>query len=263
MGTMKRVLVVAVLTALTTAPTAAPAQATSVPTGDTTSADPLAPAREQVAARNLDSAAALIRRVAEAPTQSVATRVEAWVLLGLVDFYRSGDSATAFAFRQALALDPGFQVTLSNVDPAVERILAAERAALAGVVPPPRIDPAGEPVHDCLAKCPEGVRPPQFAFFPQIEFTNASVGLNDRRSRTFLTLHAVIGADGIIEPETIIVASGTARGTETEVRRGLIQARFTPGRKDGVRCRTRVTLRFDFEAEGTSWVKYSYRVQAR
>ena len=237
---MKLVLVVAVLTALTTAPTAAPAQATSVPTGDTTSADPLAPAREQVAAHNLDSAAALIRRVAEAPSQGAATRVRAWVLLGVVDFYRSGDSATAFAFRQALALDPGVEVRLNDVDPAIGRIFAAERAALPGVVPPPRIDPAGEPVHDCLAKCPEGVRPPQFAFFPQIEFTN-----------------------GIIEPETIIVSGGTARGTETEVRRGLIQARFTPGRKDGVRCRTRVTLRFDFEAEGTSWVRYSYRVQAR
>jgi hypothetical protein len=263
MGMMKLTLVVAMVTGLAAAPTRGAAQSTPVQSGDTTAADPLAPAREQVAARNLDSAAALIRRVAEAPSQSVATRVEAWVLLGVVDFYRSGDSATAFAFRQALALDPAFEATLNNVDPAVERILAAERAALPGVVPPPRIDPAAEPVHDCLGKCPEGVTPPQFAFFPQIEFANASVGLSDRRSRTFLTLHAVVGADGIIEPETIMVASGTARGTETEVRRGLIQARFTPGRKDGVRCRTRVTLRFDFEAEGTSWVKYTYRVQSR
>jgi hypothetical protein len=81
--------------------------------------------------------------------------------------------------------------------------------------------------------------------------------------RTFLTLHVIVGADGIIEPESMIIASGTAPGAEAEVRRALIQARFTPGRKDGVPCRTRVRLRFDFEAEGTSWVKYTYRVQAR
>jgi hypothetical protein len=261
MGTMKRALVVAMLTALAAAPTTAAAQSPPVQSGDTTAADPLAPAREQVAARNLDSAAALIRRVAEAPSQSVATRIEAWVLLGVVDFYRSGDSATAFAFRQALVLDPGFQVTLNNVDPAVERILATERAALSTTVRPPPPEPAG--VQECVGRCPEGVRPPQFSFFPHVQILEASVGVHDTRMRTFLTFRVIVGADGIIEPESIIIASGTAPGAELEVRRALVQSRFTPGRKDGVPCRTRVTLRFDFEAEGTTWVKYTYRVQSR
>jgi hypothetical protein len=60
-----------------------------------------------------------------------------------------------------------------------------------------------------------------------------------------------------------VVASGTARGAEQEMRRGLTQARFAPARADGVRVRARVTLRFNFEAEGTSWVKYTYQVTAR
>jgi hypothetical protein len=261
MGTMKRVLVMAVLTALAAAPIAAAAQATPVRSGDTTALDPLALAREQIAARNLDSAAALIRRVAEAPSQGTSARLEAWVLLGVVEFYRAGDSATASAFRQALALDPGFQVTLSDVDPAIPRILAAERAAL----PPPvqRLPREVAEVKDCVGKCPEGVRPPQFSFFPHMQILEASVGVYDTRMRTFMTFHVVVGADGIVEPESIITAAGTAPGAEAEVRRGLIQARFTPGRADGVPCRTRVTLRFDFEAEGTSWVKYTFRVQAR
>jgi hypothetical protein len=256
MGTMKLVLVV-VLTALA----AAPAQGTPVQSSDTTSADLLAPAREQVAARNLDSAAVLIRRVAEDPSQSAATRVRAWVLLGVVDFYRSGDSATAFAFRQALALDPGFEATLHDVDPAIGRILAAERFTRSTPVRPPPAEVAA--VQECVGRCPQGVRPPQFAFFPHIQILEASVGVHDTRMRTFLTFHVIVGADGIIEPESMIIASGTAPGAEAEVRRALIQARFTPGRKDGVPCRTRVRLRFDFEAEGTSWVKYTYRVQAR
>jgi hypothetical protein len=261
MGTMKLVLVVAVLTALAAAQTAAPAQGTPVRSGDTTSADALAPAREQVAARNLDSAAVLIRRVAEAASRAAATRVKAWVLLGVVDFYRSGDSATAFAFRQALALDPGLQVALDQYDPEIARILAAERAAQLARAQPRPVERA--PLHDCLGKCPEGIRPPQFSFFPHILIADASVGVHDTRMRTFLTFHVVVGADGIIEPETLIMSGGTAPGAEAEVRRALIQARFAPGRADGVPCRTRVSLRFDFEAEGTSWVKYTYRVQAR
>ena len=107
------------------------------------------------------------------------------------------------------------------------------------------------------------MRPPQFVFFPQIQFANASVGVHDTRSRTFLLFEAVVGADGVIEPETLLMSGGTARGTEMELRRGLVQVRFSPGRADGVPARTRVRLRFEFEAEGTSWIKYSYRVMAR
>ena len=44
-------------------------------------------ANAQIAARNLDSASTLLRRVAEAPDRPVADRVRAWVLLGVVAFY--------------------------------------------------------------------------------------------------------------------------------------------------------------------------------
>jgi hypothetical protein len=116
-------------------------------------------------------------------------------------------------------------------------------------------------LHDCLRKCPEGVRPPQFAFFPQIDFTDADAGVRGtNRMRTFLTFQAVVGADGVLEPETVQVTGGSARSAEAELRRGLAQSRFRPGTANGVPVRTRVTLRFDFEAEGVNWVKYTYRV---
>lgn len=255
---MKLVVMVGALAALVAAPAAAQDSSVAL----------LAAARAHLAARNLDSAAAIFRRVAEAPQPSAADRIQAWVMLGIVDFYRTGDSAAADAFRHALALDPGFEVAaLAQFDPEIATVLARERAAL-----PPRADSASArpaaaaapAVYECLGKCPEGVFPPRFTFFPQIEFPmNASVNVRDTRMRTFLLFEAVISAEGIVEPETLIMTGGTARGTETELRRGLAQARFSPSRAGGQPVRARIRMRFDFEAEGTSWVKYTYRVMAR
>jgi hypothetical protein len=136
-------------------------------------------------------------------------------------------------------------------------------ALAALVAAPAAAQDSSRAVYDCLNKCPAGVVPPRFAFFPRIDIAGASVGVYDRRSRTFLQFEAVIGPDGTIEPETVIVSGGTARGTEEELRRGLVQARFAPGRAGDVPVRARVRLRFDFEAEGVNWVKYTYRVTAR
>lgn len=119
------------------------------------------------------------------------------------------------------------------------------------------------PVSDCLNKCPAGTTAPRFEFLPRMEIMEASVGVYDRRSRTFVQFEAIIAPDGTIEPESLVMTGGTARQTESEVRRALAQARFTPGRTEGVAVRARVRLRFDFEAEGTSWVKYTYKVTAR
>ncbi len=234
----------------------------SVPAPAQEVADQMAAARAHLAAHNLDSAATIFRRVAEASAASKTDRIQAWVMLGIVDYYRTGDSATAEAFRRALALDPGFAVpSLAQYDPAIAGILAAQRGALPARAVAPTSQ--GEPVYDCLNRCPAGVVAPQFVSFPHVEITDASVGVYDRRSRTFLQFEAVITPDGLVEPETMIVAGGTARGTEAELRRALMQARFSPGRADGVPVRARVRVRFDFESEGTSWVKYTYRVTAR
>jgi len=217
----------------------------------------LGAARAHLTARRMDSAAVLYRRVAEAPGWPANDRVQAWVMLGVVDYYRLGDSATAEAFRHALELDPSFQVqSLASFEPAIADILTKERAALT-----PATQEAQ--VFDCLNKCPSGVMAPQFEFFPRIEVGDASVGVSDRRSRSFLQFEAVVSPDGVLEPESVVVSGGTARGAEGEIRRALLQARFHPGRGAAGPVRARVRLRFDFEAEGTAWVKYSYRVTAR
>jgi len=244
---MKRTIMLGALAVLATASARAQDSATVL----------LGAARAHLTARRMDSAAVLYRRVAEAPGWPANDRVQAWVMLGVVDYYRLGDSATADAFRHALELDPSFQVqSLASFEPAIADILTKERAALT---------PAAQEtqVFDCLNKCPSGVMPPQFEFFPRIEVADASVGVSDRRSRSFLQFEAVVSPDGVLEPESVVVSGGTARGAEGEIRRALLQARFHPGRGAAGPVRARVRLRFDFEAEGTAWVKYSYRVTTR
>ena len=252
---MKRTIMLGALAVLATASARAQDSSTVL----------LGAARAHLTARRMDSAAVLYRRVAEAPGWPANDRVQAWVMLGVVDYYRMGDSATADAFRHALELDPSFQVqSLASFEPAIADILAKQRAALTASATA-LAAPAGQEaqVFDCLNKCPSGVMPPQFEFFPRIEVADASVGVSDRRSRSFLQVEAVVSPDGVLEPESVVVSGGTARGAEGEIRRALLQARFHPGRGAAGPVRARVRLRFDFEAEGTAWVKYSYRVTAR
>ena len=265
---MSPLLTVAVLAAMLQQPNAPPAEPPSQ--------ELLLAAVNHINAQQLDSAAILLRRVGESPSRLVADRLKAWILLGVVDYYRRGDSASADALRHALALDPEVRAPgITNDYPDVARILEAERLALSGRRPPvdtaPTVDPlpitADTIVHDCLARCPEGVQPPHFTYFPDLGFLEGDPGMgagrNDRRMRSFLLFHGVVGGDGRLRPETVDVQGGSARGMEGQMRRALFQARFSPGRYLGNPASTRIAIRFDFEAEGSGQVRYSYRVVAR
>src|SRR2546422_11725054 len=71
----------------------------------------------------------LLRRVTDAPARSPAERVQAWVLLGIVNFYSASDSAASDAFRQAFSLDPGLDVAgLDGFDPEIARLARASPA---------------------------------------------------------------------------------------------------------------------------------------
>src|SRR2546425_5064987 len=99
--------------------------------GAPASAELIAQARAQLRARQLDSAAVLLRRVTDAPARSPAERVQAWVLLGIVNFYSASDSAASDAFRQAFSLDPGLDVAgLDGFDPEIARLAGEARAAV-------------------------------------------------------------------------------------------------------------------------------------
>src|SRR5436309_2406606 len=108
----------------------------------------------------------------------------------------------------------------------------------------------------------DSVVPPQFVLLPY-QMVLDGVVLPARRAHVFVALQAVVDQDGLVEPETVRLQSSTAVGVVEQIERALPQARFRPGFAKGVPVRTRVQLRFDFEAEGTGLIRYTYRVLAR
>src|SRR5207247_8638452 len=90
-----------VVTPLLFGPAAVNAQADS---GAPASAELIAQARAQLRARQLDSAAVLLRRVTDDPARSPAVRVQAWVMPGIVYFYSARCWSALYAFPSVLPL---------------------------------------------------------------------------------------------------------------------------------------------------------------
>src|SRR2546428_14083951 len=94
-------------------------------------------ARIEVQANRLDSASALLRRVIDTLVPATrAERAEAWVWLGGMHFYRGQDSLAGGAFRGALPLEAGLDVSgLAQLDPALWRPLEARTPSLPPTAP--------------------------------------------------------------------------------------------------------------------------------
>lgn len=96
-------------------------------------AERLAAARAQMGAGHLDSAATLLKQVADSPsTADSADRAAAWMLLGFVRFYQGQDAETARSFRAALGFNPRLSgERLTTLDSSLAAIWQGERAAFA------------------------------------------------------------------------------------------------------------------------------------
>src|SRR2546430_16649092 len=94
----------------------------------------IATAREMLKAANFDSATVLLRRVTDSQAvSSTNEQVQAWVLLGIVAYYRGTDSAaTADAFRHVFALAPEAQARLP--DPTLQKLFDGLRPLPGGVL---------------------------------------------------------------------------------------------------------------------------------
>src|SRR5256886_4409525 len=230
-----------VVTPLCFGPAVVHAQADS---GAPASAELITQARAQLRARQLDSAAVLLRRVTDAPARSPAARVQAWVLLGIVNFYSASDSAASEAFREAFSLDPGLDVAgLDGFDPEIARLAGEARAAVSvgdsTAVRTVAVRPAVAPLYDCLTKCADSVVPPQFVLFPY-QMVLDGVVLPARRAHVFVALQAVQGQDGLVWPETRGPQVRPPPGGVGEKRPGPAPARLRPalgqGRAGGTRA---------------------------
>ncbi len=129
-------------------------------------AERLSAARVLLRALRFDSAAQLARAALDSASgASRSDRVEAWLLLGVVEFYQGHDSGTGAAFRQALELEPQLDASgLSRYDSSLVVLLEAQRLALGTRPAAPPSDPNA--VVDCTRLCPDVVYPHLLEFRP-------------------------------------------------------------------------------------------------
>ena len=226
-----------------------------------TPAERVTAARALIHAHDLDSAATLLRQVADSPSTAPPTdRATAFVWLGIVSFYQGDDSTTARSFRAALALDPSIDAgNLAAVDSALaatwrheQAAMPRDRAPLAAASHPA---PMGV-LHDCVRGCKGGERPPRLLGLPQMRTDNlGQLGPSGVHGR--VVVRAVVDETGRLEPETVTVESSSSSGFEQSVRDVLPMLRFRPAAVGGQDVVARVELRFDIRAEGLDWVRYT------
>jgi hypothetical protein len=229
--------------------------------------DYLARAREQLSQRNSDSALALLRLVTDSQSgEPVARRVEAWILTGVVSFYRGEDSSVVAAFRSAFALDPGVRAAgLSAIDSSLAATFEAQRPkADAAMLPAPG---SADSVYECVKRCPAGVSKPSLSHFPQVSpqdvppsesqiYPGAS-GLGASGLRGAIEFHFIVNEAGSVEPGSVEVSMSTARRWQPAFLQGLLQARFLPAMLGPRPVRARVRLRVDINAEGLDHFRYN------
>lgn len=228
--------------------------------------DYLALAREQLSHRNSDSALALLRLVTDSQGGEPTPRqVEAWILTGVVAFYRGEDSSVVAAFRRAFALDPGVQaVGLSGIDSSLGATFEAQRPKVsAAALPEPS---TADSVYECVKRCPTGVSKPSLAHFPQVtpqdvpaaqsQIYPGSSGLGASGLRGAIEFHFIVNEAGAVEPGSVQVTMSTARRWQPPFLQGLLQARFRPAMLGPRPVRARVRLRVDITAEGLDAFRY-------
>ena len=234
-------------------------------------------ARDQIRANRSDSALTLLKLASDSTTGgTVADRVQAYVLLGVIEYIAHHDSgATALAFRHALQVDPGLQAAgLAQVDSALDRIMMAERSAMAPDTTarqappppaPPRTPPPARPSqasspfgppHDCIRRCRGGEEKPEVIQRPQFTMLDPAV-LGPSETRGVIVVHFVVGVEGAPEPESIRVTTNTAQGLTNQVLEALNAMHFRPATLNGVAVRAQVEMRFEFRAAGYNTIDYT------
>src|SRR5438093_6091787 len=248
-----------------------PATLASVQAATSRAADLVTLARTQIRANRADSALTLLKVAADSATGgTVGDRVQAYVLLGVIEYIAHRDSsATALAFRHALQLDPGLQAAgLAQVDSALIRILAGERSAMAPdttmrhdplppqrpATPPAPTSPFG-PMHDCVRRCRGGETKPEVIQRPQLPQSDPAV--LGGQTRGVIVVRFIVGVEGAPEPESIRVTTNTVQALTDQVLDALRATHFRPATLNGEAVRAEVEMRFEFRAVGYNTIDYT------
>jgi len=205
--------------------------------GQRTPSARLSAARTALQSMKLDSAALVLRQLLRSADEiRQEDRVEAWLLLGIVQFYQGSDSAAGADFREALILQPGLRADgLATYDSALVTLLEAQR-------------PDATASMDCSKRGASGVARPRLMSFPSFEGLPADFFDVVHNLDGALTLRFVVDSTGRVVPGTVGVVSSTLKmkELEREMLRAFPRAEFTAGRADGrsVSVMVQFTLRF-------------------
>jgi hypothetical protein len=209
----------------------------------------LAAARVQAHAMRFDSAARLARGALDSVSgASRSDRVEAWLLLGVVEFYQGHDSGTGAAFRQALELEPQLDASeLSRYDSALVLLLEAQRQTLGTRPAAPPSDPNA--LVDCTRLCPDVVYPQLIEFRPNWPAVDRFDVLHYRGSMT--VRFATDTAGGVLPGSITLVFSALPPPLKPVAQAwldALARARFKPAhRAAGQQVSALLDLRVAFE----------------
>jgi len=235
-----------------------------------TPAERLVTARRHIAARQLDSArAVLLVAIDSASGAPPAVRAEGFVLLAIVEEHLGSDSAARAAIVQAVRIDPDLQVDgLDDIVPGLavfleeERCRVAGRITAAGLCAPraPARDTAQAPFQDCVRRCPDGVSKPILRELPDIGFSLPQGQMGPSGVRGQVTLEFIVSPEGFADAGSARIASSTIRAFELFLLNRLTTARFYPAFAPDGAVAARIRLRFDFRAVGLDRVSYSVKV---
>lgn len=198
--------------------------------------DRLAAARAQLRATNLDSAARLVREALDTAAQPTRSeQVEAWLLLGVIEFYKGGDSGTAADFRHALAIDPAVRADgLVRYDTALVVLLDSLRGLAATADTTRPADPV-DVVVDCTKTCPENVVLGRLLTFGDLEGARPNEFDAEHARSGQLDLQFIVDTNGRVAPASVRVVMSTLawKDLEKELVIAMGKARFMPSRADG------------------------------
>lgn len=216
----------------------------------TPSYDHLEAARVQMRRMQLDSAALHLRLsldTAGHPTRD--DQVQAWLLLGIISFYKGDDSGTSTAFRHALAVDPLLKGDgLARYDSALVVVFNAQRKS-AVTDPGPPAEGANTLV-DCTRTCPSDVVLPRL-------HDMSLFGIRPDRFEAehdlwgFIRMQFIVDTAGYVAPASLRLIESTLqmKSFERALLEGLQRARFIPGTSKGRRIPVLVEGKLQFRSD--------------
>lgn len=216
--------------------------------GQNASYERLVAARVQLRAMQLDSAAVLLREALDTSGHPVRSdQVEAWLLLGVISFYKGDDSGTAGDFRHAIALDPLLKSDgLARYDSALVGLFDAQRSvAVAGRGPTASL--TGDVV-DCTRTCPDDVILPRFNSMEALEGLVPDRFTMEHGRWGMMTVRFIVDSGGRVAMGSmqLVTSSMQIKPLEQALLGGLARATFTPPSAGGRRISVMVEGRMGF-----------------